>query len=81
MSFFSETDNYVFFLGGGTKEVLGGTKSLFEYGSNEKGEDQKKKKKVFVPKFPQILVVVSEFLRFSTKSEVKTKKKGLRPKT
>ena len=29
---------------GGQKEILGGTRSLFEYGSNEKGEDQKKKK-------------------------------------
>ena len=38
------------------------------------------KKKVFVSKFPQILVVVVKFLRFSTNSELKTKKKGLRPK-
>ena len=30
---------------------------------------------VFFLKFPQILVVVSKFLRFSTNSEVKTKKK------
>ena len=29
---------------GGQKEILGGTRSLFEYGSNEKGKDQKKKK-------------------------------------
>ena len=36
-----------------------------------------KKKKVFVPKFPQILVVVSKFLRFFTNFEVKTEKKVL----
>ena len=44
---------------------------------------QEVKKKIFVSKFPQILVVVSKFLRFSTISEVKTKKKkkkGLRLK-
>ena len=56
------------FGGGGHEKFIyvnsrghGGTKSLFEYGSNEKGEDQKKRSSV--QKFPQILVVVSKFLR------------------
>ena len=41
-----------------------------------------KKKRSSVQKFPQILVVVSKFLRFSANSLVKTKKnKGLRPKS
>ena len=41
---------------------------------------QEDKKKIFVSKFPHILVVVSKFSRFSTITEVKTKKKGLRLK-
>ena len=31
--------------------------------------------------FPQILVFISKHVRISTNSEVKTKKKGLRPQT
>ena len=38
-------------------------------------------KRSSVRKFPQTLVVVSKFLRFFTNSQVKTKKKGLRPKS
>ena len=41
---------------------------------------EKLKKKIFVSKFPPILVVVSKFLQFSTISEMKTEKKGLRLK-
>ena len=44
-----------------------------ECGSNEKGENQKKKRSS-VQKFPQTLVFISKFLRFSTNPKVKTKK-------
>ena len=50
-----------------------GTRNLFHCGSNEQGEDQKKRSSV--QKFPQILVIVSKFLRFFTNSLVMTKKK------
>ena len=42
--------------------------------SNEKGEDQTT---FSVQKFPQTLVFISKFMRFSTNSKVKTKKKRL----
>ena len=45
----------------------------------EQGEDQKTRSSV--QKFPQILVMVSKFLRYSTNSQMKTKKKGLRSKS
>ena len=50
-----------------------GTRSLFESGSNEKDEDPQKMPSV--ENFPQNLVAVSKFLRFSTNSSVKTKRK------
>ena len=40
---------------------------------------KKKKKRSTVQKFPQILVVVSKFLRFLSEEQIK--KKGLRPKS
>ena len=47
--------------------VAGGPRNLFQYGSNEQGEDQKQKRSL-VQKFPQILVIVSKFVRFFTNS-------------
>ena len=46
--------------------IQGGTRSLFQCGSNEKSEDQKKRPSVQI--FSQILVIVSKVLRFSTNS-------------
>ena len=58
--------------GGAEINLGGGTRNLFLCGSNEQSEDQKKR--FSVQKFPQILVIVSKFLRFFTNSLVKTKK-------
>ena len=55
----------------------GGTRSLFECGSKEKGEDHRKNKGLQYKIFREILVFVPKFLRFSTNSSVKTKKKFL----
>ena len=52
------------------REGHGGTRNLFQCGSNERGEDQKIKKRSSVQKFLQILVIVSKFLRFFTNSYV-----------
>ena len=62
----------------GTEMNFGGTRSLSmwirERGSNEKGEDPKKRSSV--QKFPQTLVFISKFLRFSANPKVKTKKRS-----
>ena len=59
----------------GRNKFREGTKSLFmwiwECGSNDHGED---KKKSLVQQFPQPLVFITKFLRFSTISKVENKK-------
>ena len=48
-------------------------------GSNGKSEDQTniKAKKSLVQEFPQTMVFISKFLRFSTNPKVEDQKKGL----
>ena len=48
------------------REGHGGTRNLFQCGSNEQGEDQKKRS--LLQQFPQILVIVSKFAQFFTNS-------------
>ena len=72
--------------GGGTgslftliREGHGDTRNLFQCGSNEQSEDQKKRSSV--QQFPQILVIVSKFAIFHEFLSVEQKKRGLRPKS
>ena len=61
--------------GGGHKEIWGGARELDlrEFESVDQTKKVKTKKRSSIQKFPQILVIISKIVRFSTNSEVKTK--------
>ena len=54
--------------GGGRNKFWGGTRSLYSRVDQPKQVKTKKKKRSSIQLFPQNLVVVSKFLRFSTNS-------------
>ena len=62
----------------GAEINFGGAREVYLCKFNRGTRAREVKKKVFVSKFPQIVAVVSKFLRFSSNSKVKTIKKKKR---
>ena len=67
---------WIAWLGGGTERNFGGTRSLFEYGSSEKGEDQRMKKRSSSRNFHKFWLSSQNSCDFSRNRKWRPKKRS-----